>query len=155
MLRISRRRPSARVTAVVSAVLSGALAVSAVVAVGLDVPAGTIVTAAYPTNAAKVFRWGDAQFNDEFHGSLNTRLWAVNKAGRVRNQHGMMTLNATSTSGTVAATMKGHGRQVGRWEARVRSKQYSGGATPYHVVWELVPTTASAYHCGARSIVLS
>ena len=61
--------------------------------------------------------------------------------------------NAATTSGTVPARLTGRGRRYGRWEARVRAEQYSGDGTPYHVVWELVPT--SGYHCGARSIVLA
>jgi hypothetical protein len=71
----------------------------------------------------------------------------------VRDQHGMLTINATATSGTVSARLTGHNRQYGRWEARVRAEQYATSGTPYHVVWELVPT--SGYHCGARSIVLA
>ena len=105
---------------------------------------------AYPTNAAKIFRWGDASVKDEFHGALAAR-WSVNAAGRglVRNQHGMLTLNTTETSGTVTATLLGGDRQYGRWEARVRSRQYSTSATPYRVVWELAPTSGD--EC-ARSI---
>ena len=47
----------------------------------------------------------------------------------------------TATSGTVSATLTGHNRQYGRWEARVRGRAVQHGrGTPYHVVWELVPT---------------
>jgi hypothetical protein len=66
----------------------------------------------------------------------------------------MLTLNAESTSGTVIATLSGHERQYGRWEARVRGKQYSSSGTPYRLFWELVPR-GKGYHCGGRSIVLS
>ena len=110
------------------------------------------VAAGYPTNAAKIFRWGDAQWNDEFIGPMK-RMWSINRRSLVRNQHGMLTINATATSGTVSATVFGHARRYGRWEARVRAEQYSTGAKPYRVVWELVPTRG--YHCGARSIVLA
>jgi hypothetical protein len=152
---LTRFRPSARVSGAVSVVLSGLLAVTAVVAAGLDVPSDEMVTTAAPTNAAKVFRWGNAQVKDEFHGSLDRRLWAVGRAGVVRNQHGMLTLNAGSAARTVTATMKGHARSVGRWEARVRTREYGSGHAAYHAVWELVPSSSSGYHCGARSIVLS
>jgi hypothetical protein len=116
---------------------------------------GDVLTAAtaYPTNAAKIFRWGNASVKDEFHGALASQ-WSVNAAGRglVRNQHGMLTLNTTETSGTVTATLLGGDRQYGRWEARVRSRQYSAAATPYRVVWELAPT--SGEEC-TRSIALA
>jgi hypothetical protein len=105
-----------------------------------------------PTNAAKVFRWGNAQWHDGFVGPLRS-TWAVNRKKQVRNQNGMLTLNGTRTSGTVTARLSGHVRQYGRWEARVRGRQYGTGATPYRVVWELVPASGR-YHCGARSIVL-
>ena len=113
-----------------------------------------VAVTTYPTNAAKIFRWGDAQWYDNFISPVK-KMWSVNKPSLVRDQHGMLTINATATSGTVSATLTGHGRQYGRWEARVRAEQYSKGATPYHVVWELIPTYASNYHCGARSIVLA
>ena len=72
----------------------------------------------------------------------------------VRDQHGMLTLDATGTSGTVSATARpATAAATAGWEARVRAEQYTSDGTPYHVVWELVPT--SGYHCGARSIVLS
>jgi hypothetical protein len=106
-----------------------------------------------PTNAAKIFRWGNAQLHDEFIGPLAS-TWAVNPAGAglVRNQNGMITLNTTETSGTVTADWNAGARQYGRWEARVRTRQYGTSATPYRAVWELVPTTGD--QC-ARSIVLS
>ncbi len=113
--------------------------------------AGTATTS--PTNAAKIFRWGNAQLKDEFHGALAS-AWSVNSAGvgLVRNQNGMLTLNTTATSGTVTADWNAGARQYGRWEARVRTRQYDTSATPYRAVWELVPTTGD--RC-SRSIVLS
>jgi hypothetical protein len=118
--------------------------------------AGSVPTAiaseSHPTNAAKVFRWGNASVKDEFHGRLAKR-WRVNKPGRVRNQHGMLTLDTTSRSGTVVATLTGSPRRYGRWEARVRTRQYGTSGTPYRAIWELVPSRAR--HCGARSIELS
>ena len=103
-----------------------------------------------PTNAAKIFRWGNAQFNDEFVTPLKS-MWLVNQPGTVRNQNGMLTLDATR--GTVTATVKGHLHRYGRWEARVRAKQYGTGNRPYRVLWELVPSGPE--HCGAQNIILS
>jgi hypothetical protein len=140
----------------VSAALAVSMATGPVADSGAGPAAGAAVVrdvaAGYPTNAAKIFRWGDAQWNDEFIGPMKP-MWSINRRSLVRNQNGMLTINATATSGTVSATVFGHARRYGRWEARVRAEQYSTGARPYRVVWELVPT--SGYHCGARSIVLA
>ena len=50
----------------------------------------------------------------------------------VRDQHGMLTLDAPTTSGSVIAAAIGQNHQYGRWEARVRSRQYGTGASPLH-----------------------
>ena len=110
------------------------------------------VATTYPTNAAKIFRWGNAQWHDDFVGGLKS-MWSVNRKSQVRNQNGMLTIEAPATSNDVVATVSGHGRQYGRWEARVRGRNYGTSGTTYHAVWELSPTTG--YHCGARNIVLS
>lgn len=141
-----------------AAVTVGVLAVAAVSAGPSGAPSARpdlrpAAAAASPTNAAKIFRWGNAQWNDEFVGPLKS-MWEKNGRGVIRNQNGMLTLNAASTSGSVIATLSGHQRQYGRWEARVRGKQYASSGTPYRVFWELVPRSGG-YHCGARSIVLS
>ncbi len=106
----------------------------------------------HPTNAAKVYRWGHASVKDEFKAPLS-RSWRVNKRKLVRNQHGMLTLDSTRRSGTVSATLSGKARRYGRWEARVRGRQYGKGGTPFRAVWELTPRKRD--HCGARGIVLS
>ncbi len=111
------------------------------------------VASSSPTNAAKVFRWGNAQWHDGFIGPLSS-AWASNNRSHVRNQNGMLTLEGTRTSGTVTARLTGHVRQYGRWEARVRGRNLATGGTPYRVLWELVPASGG-YHCGARSIILS
>jgi hypothetical protein len=105
-----------------------------------------------PTNAGKVFRWGNAQWADDFVGPVKG-MWRENKPRQIRNQHGMLTINGTAAGGDVTATVTGHARQYGRWETRVRAEQLSNGHTPYRVVAELIPTSGG-HHCGARSIVL-
>ncbi len=110
------------------------------------------VATTYPTNAAKIFKWGNAQWVDEFVDPLKS-MWLVNRKSQVRNQHGMLTLEAPTTGGDTVAKLSGHGRQYGRWEARVRGRNYGSSGTPYRAVWGLSPTTD--YRCGARSIVLS
>ena len=111
----------------------------------------TLTAAAAPTNAGKVFRWGLSQWEDEFRAPLRSD-WTVNQPRLARIGIGMLTLNATPHSGTVAATVTGHARRYGRWEARVRGNQFGTGHTPYRLAWELVP--AGRYHCGGNSIVL-
>jgi hypothetical protein len=106
-----------------------------------------------PTNAGKIFRWGNKQWGDEFKTALSS-TWKVSRPGLVRNQHGMLTLDTANTGATVYATYSGHNRTYGRWEARVRGRQYGTGGTPYTLYWELVPAT-QPYHCGAGNITLS
>ncbi len=107
-----------------------------------------------PTNAAKIFQWGNKEWGDEFV-TPRQAMWKVGRPAMVRDQHGMLTLDAPRATGVnVIATLTGHDRQYGRWEARVRSRQYGTGGTPYKLYWELVPTTGGA-HCGARDLVLS
>jgi hypothetical protein len=110
------------------------------------------VATTYPTNAAKIFRWGNAQWVDEFVDPLKSS-WSVNRKSQVRNQHGMLTVEAPATGGDTVAKLTGHGRQYGRWEARVRGRNYGTSGSPFHAVWQLSPTRD--YHCGARNIVLS
>ncbi len=96
------------------------------------------VSTTYPTNAAKIFKWGNAQWVDEFVDPLKS-MWSVNRKSQVRNQHGMLTLEAPATGGDTVARLTGHGRQYGRWEARVRGRNYGTSGTAYHAVWELTP----------------
>lgn len=140
-----------------TAFVSGLVAVAALVTVPAatthpTTPDRTRLAASSPTNAGKVYRWGNSQWHDGFTEPLR-RAWHVNKPRLVRNQHGMLTVNATAHSGTVAATYTGHVRQYGRWETRIRAEQYTRRHTPYRVSAELVPS--GAYHCGARSIELA
>ncbi len=110
------------------------------------------VATRYPTNAAKIFRWGNAQVKDEFKAPLSTR-WSVSDPRLVRNQHGMLTLDTADSQDDVTATLTGGDRRYGRWEARVRGRQYGTSGTPHRVVWELAATGED--HCGARDIVLA
>src|SRR4051812_20906583 len=89
----------------------GAVALGAVVAVIVVTPGPApavrpVADATYPTNAAKIFRWGDAQFFDDFISPVKP-MWSVNQPRLVRDQHGMLTINATATSGTVSARLTG------------------------------------------------
>ena len=103
-------------------------------------------------NAQTTFGWGKPLWQDDFVGPRK-RIWRVEGHGNVRNQHGMLTLN-TSTSGSTSATLKGAGRSTGRWEIRLRSRQYATSASSYKVRTELIPAGSRDQHCGARNVAL-
>ena len=110
-----------------------------------------------PTNAAKIFQWGNKEWGDEFV-TPRQAMWKVGRPAMVRDQHGMLTLDAPRATGVnVIATLTGHDRQYGRWEARVRSRQYGTGGTPYTAVLgagadaPAAPTAARATWCSAAT----
>jgi hypothetical protein len=106
-----------------------------------------------PVNAQTTYDWGKPIWQDDFVGPRKD-LWRVAGRGNVRNQHGMLTLN-TAKKGTTSATLKGTGHKNGRWEIRLRSRQYSRAHASYKVRTELVPAAKRPQHCGARNIALN
>jgi hypothetical protein len=107
-----------------------------------------------PVNAANTFGWGKHVWQDDFVGARKG-IWNVSApgAGNVQTQHGMLTLN-TGRTGSVSATLKGTGHAAGRWEIRLRSRQYSASAASYRVRTELVPAAGRPQDCGARDVAL-
>jgi hypothetical protein len=106
-----------------------------------------------PIHAGSEFGWGKAPVDYRFVGPLKHSQWRVKGPGAVRNQHGMLTLN-TAGRGTVSATQITKGHEVGRWEIRLRSRQYGHGHQNYRVMTELVPAGKRPEHCGAENIAL-
>jgi hypothetical protein len=109
-----------------------------------------------PVHAGNTFGWyghGGLVYDETFVGPLAKR-WKVEGPGQVRNQHGMLTLN-TATKGTVSATLMRPGRAYGRWEIRMRQRQYGHGFAPYRVLTELVPVTDVGEGCGEQNIALN
>lgn len=106
-----------------------------------------------PVNAQTTYDWGKPIWQDDFVGPLKD-IWRVRGKGNVQNQHGMLTLN-TAREGSVSATLKGTGHRTGRWEIRLRSRQYSKAHTSYKVRTELVPAAKRPQHCGARNVALN
>ncbi|UUZ58967.1 family 16 glycosylhydrolase [Nocardioides sp. B-3] len=112
-----------------------------------------------PINAASTFGWWNKgilwreEFEAPYTGQMGPQ-WVSNGPGQVWHQNGMLTLNATS-EGTVSATLAGAGDEVGRWETRLRSRQYGRGNARYRVLAELVPAAGAEEHCGARNIALA
>ena len=104
----------------------------------------------YPTNAAKIFRWGNAQWYDDFISPVK-RMWSINHPSPVSDQHGMLTINGDRR--------RRHGvgdadrprpslRPLGDPGAR---RAVQPGATPYRVVAELIPARATTAAARATS----
>lgn len=110
-----------------------------------------------PIHAGNTFGWygrGGLIYDETFVGPLNRKRWKVEGPGLVQNQHGMLTLN-TANRGTVSARMTIPGRAYGRWEVRLRQRQYGNKHTPYRVLTELVPVTDEGEGCGEQNIALN
>lgn len=112
-----------------------------------------------PINAASTFGWWNKgivwreEFEAPYTGTMGPQ-WVASGPGQVWHQNGMLTLNATD-AGTVSATLAGPGAEVGRWETRLRSRQYGRGNARYKVLAELVPAAGAEENCGARNIALA
>jgi hypothetical protein len=109
-----------------------------------------------PIHAGNTFGWyygGGLVYDETFVGPLAPR-WKVQGRGVVQDQHGMLTLN-TAKRGSVSATLERPGRAYGRWEVRLRQREYRSGHRSFQVLTELVPVTAEAEGCGERNIALN
>jgi len=107
------------------------------------------VAARPPTNAAKVFGWGKAAWHDEFRARLDPGTWTISSTDAVRNQHGMLTLDAGQDAVTASAPGLAHTK--GRWEARIRSRSYGRTGARFQVVMRLVPRGDTT--CGQQDVV--
>ncbi|MGZ8737706.1 MAG: family 16 glycosylhydrolase [Nocardioides sp.] len=106
-----------------------------------------------PVNAQTTYDWGKPLWQDDFVGARKD-FWKVRAGtGNVRNQHGMLTLN-TGKSNSTTATLTKRGHDTGRWEIRLRSRQYSTANASYKVRTELIPAGNRDQHCGAHNIAL-
>src|SRR6187549_1031019 len=145
------RRALVAGTAALMALSLGSLGGTAANASRPDAASGTSAREAPgPIHAGNTFGWyghGGLVYDETFVGPLNHRRWRVEGPGAVRTQHGMLTLN-TANKGTVSAQMTIPGRAYGRWETRLRQRQYGHKFTPYRVLTELVPATKEGEGCG-------
>lgn len=141
-----------------AALLGLSLSAGAAHASRADTPDGTAARQAPgPIHAGNTFGWyghNGLVYDETFVGPLNHKRWHVEGPGAVRTQHGMLTLN-TATKGTVSARMTIPGRAYGRWETRLRQRQYGHKHTPYRVITELVPVTKAGEGCGEQNIALN
>ena len=106
-----------------------------------------------PTNAGKIFRWGNKQWGDEFVTRC-PRSWQVNHPSMVRNQHGMLTLDAPTTGTTSLRPTSGTAAPTAAGRRASAAGSTAPGGQPYTLYWELVPNS-QPYHCGAGNLVLS
>jgi hypothetical protein len=152
------RRALAAGTAALMAVSLGSLTADSASAGRSDSPVGvTAKQAPGPIHAGNTFGWyghGGLVYDETFVGPLNHKRWRVEGPGAVRTQHGMLTLN-TASKGSVSAQMTIPGRAYGRWETRLRQRQYGHKHTPYRVLTELVPVTKEGEGCGEQNIALN
>jgi Glycosyl hydrolases family 16 len=101
--------------------------------------------------AAYEYWWYPIDFVDHFIEPLNRRRWDKEGQGIARTQNGMLTLMSTR-HGSLGVTLRGHSRDRGRWEIRLRGRRYETGNTDYTVAAELVPAGDVSQHCGAQNI---
>ena len=112
-----------------------------------------------PIHAGNTYGWWNKgivwreEFETPYTGQMGPQ-WQASGPGQVWHQNGMLTLNATS-AGSLSATLAGPGAEVGRWETRLRSRQYGHGNARYRVLAELVPAAGAEEHCGGRNIALT
>jgi hypothetical protein len=102
------------------------------------------------TFAAYEYWWYPIDFVDHFIDPLSSQ-WEVEGNGVARTQHGMLTLMSTR-QGSLGVTLRGHSRDRGRWEIRLRGKRLESAHTNYTVAAELIPAGDRDQHCGARNI---
>ncbi len=141
---MSNRRLSGRVLV--------ALAATAALVLPLDASQAQPDESTMPgkTFAAYEYWWYPIDFVDHFIDPLSSQ-WEVDGDGVARTQHGMLTLMSTR-EGSLGVTLRGHSRDRGRWEIRLRGKRLESDHTNYTVAAELIPAGDRDQHCGARNI---
>jgi hypothetical protein len=102
------------------------------------------------TFAAYEYWWYPIDFVDHFIDPLSSQ-WEVEGNGDARTQNGMLTL-MSRRRGSIGVTLRGHDRERGRWEIRLRGNRFETGHTDYTVAAELIPADITDQHCGAQNI---
>ena len=102
------------------------------------------------TFAAYEYWWYPIDFVDHFIDPLSSQ-WEVEGNGHAGTQHGMLTLDSTS-EGSIGVTLRGHDRDRGRWEIRLRGTRFETGHRNYTVAAELIPAASAAQRCGAQNV---
>ncbi|WP_300677289.1 hypothetical protein [Nocardioides sp.] len=105
-------------------------------------------------SAGASYNWYPVAVRYEFKGGRTApRQWKLSGAGKQYQQNGMLTLVAAAGRHTtpLASTWSDVHHTKGRWESRMRTKQYGGGSA-YRVQLALIPAKRSERHCGAQDI---
>jgi hypothetical protein len=144
-----------------AALLAGALLATLLSPALTSAPARADHTGAEPgpIHAGNTYGWWNKgivwreEFETPYTGQMGPQ-WQASGPGQVWHQNGMLTLNTTS-QGSLSATLAGPGAEVGRWETRLRSRQYGRGNGRYRVLAELVPAAGAEQNCGGRNIAMT
>lgn len=122
-------------------------------------PANCIGYCHNPTNAGKVFRWGNAAWHQEWEGTFigdPGSNWQANHRSLIEQRGGMLALIANEQNVNLTVWATDITARHGRWEARVRAKTTSpldAAAHPYEFFWELAAVPDRS--CGAQNIILA
>ncbi len=113
-----------------------------------------------PTNAGKVFQWGNAAWQQEWEGieivgdpGVN---WRANDRTLIEQRGGMMALIANEQNKNLTVWATDTNARFGRWEARARAKcshACDAAAQPYQFFWELAAVPDRS--CGAQNIIIA
>ncbi|MDO7869518.1 family 16 glycosylhydrolase [Nocardioides jiangxiensis] len=114
------------------------------------------------TSAGAAFGWGGASEVWDWERGESTTGWrdVADGTGRVGIYYGQLGLDSgpasysSTASGDVLAWLDGNAHSRGRWEFRMKSKQWAT-ATPYQVRLELVPAGTPASSCGTTAVTLA
>lgn len=136
----------------------------------------TMARAAAGGTAAQRYNWAPSlwDFAWEFGESLTSRpyrgtdrplkgVWRDRSygSGRVAKHNGGMVLDSQRNRGgvgdfgTTTSTLQGNPMNYGRWEVRMRLKQFEQNAANYRAIIELIPARKRDYHCGAQNITVA
>jgi hypothetical protein len=126
--------------------------------------------------AAQRYNWAPSRwdFAWEFGESLTSRPyrgtdrplrgWWQDRSygsGRVAKHNGGMVLDSQRQRGgpgdfgTTTSTLQRNSMTYGRWEMRMRLKQFENNAANYRAIIELIPARKRDYHCGAQNITVA
>lgn len=139
-----------------------ATAAAALVAAGLSPFISPLGGANAATTASSTYGWGGATEVWDWERGESTVGWRdfVDGTGRVGIYYGQLGLdsgpasyNATAT-GDVVTWLDGNAHSRGRWEFRMKSKQWAT-ATAYQVRLELVPAGTLPSSCGTTAVTLA
>lgn len=103
--------------------------------------------------AAYEYGWYPISFVDHFVDPLQP-YWDVEGRGNVRTQNGMITVESTNR-GSIGATLRTKAHDRGRWEVRLRGRNYEDAHRNYTVAAELIPAGERAQNCGAQNVALA